>query len=525
MAAEEQPVGSYSAPAEPEPTAGNWWSAIKSKAAETSQNIQQSDVWQKAADKTRELGQKTNEKWNEVRQSEAWQKTQERVDGAAASVKQAAQNAVDKTKQLAQPPRKQVTFTESRLGMTLAKQDASGRPMVSRVDEQGAASELGVEPGMVVVAMRSAAKEDENEDEIAITSYDQLMGLFPAMGRPVTMVFASTSPPQIPGGVFNFRMEDEIAKSARIVNTMTTEKPLNPDAVVPQAILQQAKGLAFLRVAKLGAGLSIKAGSGIVIARLGQQAESWSAPCAIGTGGFGMGWQLGAELTSLMLVLNTDAAVEAFCAGNQLTLGGNLGIAVGPLGRNAGAAAHLDTSRVNEGVQAIAPVYAYSHSKGLFIGISVEGAVVKPRHDVNTAFYGGAVDPRSLLSGATEPPLQANELYGALAAGLSDEPPRYAPSSGPPEVPTASVVQQPGPMSPVNPFTEPASGSGSGSGGGGAMPAVAAMPLSEQTVEASLPAAPGEDVDFAPLATPPGAPEPPTAETLSLGEPGSEVAF
>jgi len=278
-------------------------------------------------------------------------------------------------------------------------------------------------------------------------------------------------------------------------------------------------------VAKLGAGLSIKAGSGIVIARLGQQAESWSAPCALGTGGFGMGWQLGAELTSLMLVLNTDAAVEAFCAGNQLTLGGNLGIAVGPLGRNAGAAAHPDTSRVNEGVQAIAPVYAYSHSKGLFIGISVEGAVVKPRHDVNTAFYGGAVDPRSLLSGATEPPLQANELYGALAAGLSDEPPRYAPSSGPPEVPTASVVQQPGPMSPVNPFTEPASGSGSGSDGGGAMPAVAAMPLSEQTVEASLPAAPGEDVDFAPLATPPGAPEPPTAETLSLGEPGSEVAF
>ena len=65
-------------------------------------------MWQKAADKTRELGQKTNEKWNEVRQSEAWQKTQERVDGAAASVKQAAQNAVDKTKQLAQPPRKQV---------------------------------------------------------------------------------------------------------------------------------------------------------------------------------------------------------------------------------------------------------------------------------------------------------------------------------------------------------------------------------------------------------------------------------
>lgn len=520
MAAEEQPVGSYSS--EPQPSAGNWWSAIKSKAAETTQNIQQSDVWQKAADKTRELGQKTNEKWNEVRQSDTWQKTQERVDGAAASVKQAAQHAVDKTKQLAQPPRKQVTFTESRLGMTLAKQEPSGRPMVSRVDEQGAASELGVEPGMVVVAMRSAAKDDEGEPEIAIESYESLMGLFPAMGRPVTMVFASPKRTEIPGGVFNFRMEDEIAKAASIVHTMTTEKPMNPDSVVPQAILQQAKGLAFLRVAKLGAGLSVKAGSGLVIARLGHQAEAWSAPCAIGTGGFGMGWQLGAELTSLMLVLNTDQAVEAFCAGNQLTLGGNVGIAVGPLGRNAGAAAHLDTARMKEGVQAIAPVYAYSHSKGLFAGISVEGAVVKPRHDVNTAFYGGAVDPRALLSGATEPPLQAQELYGALAAGLSDEPPRYAPPSGPPEVPTASVVQQPGPMSPANPFTEPGAGSGTGGGDGG-MPAVAATPMSEQTVEATLPAAPEEDAEFPPLATPPEAPA--TAETISLGEPGSEVAF
>ena len=188
-------------------------------------------------------------------------------------------------------------------------------------------------------------------------------------------------------------------------------------------------------------GVSAKLGTGIVIARLGgtldhmlagnvvlggEESEfaplnegdgllskdGWSAPCAIGSAGVGFGFQIGAELTDVMLVLNTDSAVEAFSSGRQLTLGGTVGIAVGPVGRQISGSGHMNKSAVKQKMNA-APCYSYSHSKGelhvhvvwgstppattppppppppphpfkgLFAGISLEGAVIQPRTDVN----------------------------------------------------------------------------------------------------------------------------------------------
>ena len=136
-------------------------------------------------------------------------------------------------------------------------------------------------------------------------------------------------------------MEEEIAKSARMVRDLTEERTLNPDAAVPQVILKNCKGLAFLRVAKVGFGLSAKIGTGIVVAKTGPSNDSWSAPFAVGTGGLGWGLQLGAELTDYMIVLNTSQAVKAFASGRQVTLGGNVSIAVGPVGRNMGGGGNV----------------------------------------------------------------------------------------------------------------------------------------------------------------------------------------
>jgi lipid-binding SYLF domain-containing protein len=299
--------------------------------------------------------------------------------------------------------------------------------VVSRVDGEGAAASLGVEPNDVVVSMRAGVPgENADEPEIPIDSYDQLMGLFPAMGRPVSITFLK---PREGGpstlGVVNFTMDDELLKATKIVTKLTAESTSNLDAAVPQRILQQARGLAFIRVAKLGFGLSVKVGTGIVVARLGEALDSWSAPCAIGTAGMGMGLQWGAELTDFMLVLNTPEAVEAFSSGNQVSLGGNIGIAVGPVGRNAGATANIHGGELTHkgeekaSVKA-APVFAYSHSKGLFIGISLEGAVIKPRNDVNEKFYEGPVTPREILSGRTLPPASAEPLYDVLSHGFGE---------------------------------------------------------------------------------------------------------
>jgi len=103
-----------------------------------------------------------------------------------------------------------------------------------------------------------------------------------------------------------------------------------------------------------------------------------------------------------------------------------VGIAVGPVGRNAGVSGHIHGGELSsrEGTKApvaMAPCYAYSHSKGLFIGISLEGAVIKPRKDVNAKFYGAEVSAKDLLSGLTMPPAAADPLYEMLASGLSQD--------------------------------------------------------------------------------------------------------
>jgi len=74
-------------------------------------------------------------------------------------------------------------------------------------------------------------------------------------------------------------------QATRIVARMTAERAENPDKAVPREILRRARGLAFIRVAKVGFGLSVKVGTGIVVTRLGDNLDSWSAPCAIGTAG------------------------------------------------------------------------------------------------------------------------------------------------------------------------------------------------------------------------------------------------
>lgn len=204
----------------------------------------------------------------------------------------------------------------------------------------------------------------------------------------------------------------ECEKAAKILNKFVDPVESGGiDSVVPPDILSNAKGFAILSVLKAGFVWSGRAGSGLVVARLPD--GTWSAPSGIGTAGVGVGGQIGAQLTDFLIILNTADAVKAFSEGGNVTLGGNISVAAGPLGRSAeasGAVAHL------------AAVYSYSKSKGLFAGVSIEGSVILERKDANSKFYGRPVRAKELLSGKIPPPGQASVLYQALnrrAAGLS----------------------------------------------------------------------------------------------------------
>src|SRR5436190_4058159 len=173
-----------------------------------------------------------------------------------------------------------------------------------------------------------------------------------------------------------------------------------PEKGIPGRILRDAKGLAIISVLKVGFGFSGKGGEGVVIARTD---GGWSGPSFIGTGGAGWGAQIGAQVTDFVFVLNTNRAVRAFSRDGNVTLGADASAAAGPVGRDA-----------QVGVTPTAAIYAYSRSKGLFAGASLEGAVIATQKTANTRYYGRPVRAIDILSGHVSAPAQARVLHAAL---------------------------------------------------------------------------------------------------------------
>src|SRR5262244_1567615 len=188
-------------------------------------------------------------------------------------------------------------------------------------------------------------------------------------------------------------MQSDVDQAATILERFQSV----PEKAIPQAVLKDAKGLAIMTVIKAGFGFSGRGGKGVIVART---ANGWSGPSAIGTGGAGFGLQIGAQVTEFVMILNTDAAVQAFSHDVNVTLGGDISVAAGPIGRNAEAA-----------ITPIAAIYTYSRSQGLFAGVSLEGTVIGTRNDANAEYYGRRVSPEEILSGKVPPP------HGAMRLG------------------------------------------------------------------------------------------------------------
>lgn len=173
-----------------------------------------------------------------------------------------------------------------------------------------------------------------------------------------------------------------------------------PEKGIPSRIIRNARGLAIISVVKAGFIFSGKAGEGVVVARTG---HGWSGPSFIGTGGAGWGPQIGAQVTDFVIVLNNDRALRAFSKGGNVTLGADASVAAGPVGR----AAEAD-------VTPRAAIYTYSRSKGLFIGASLEGAVIGTRSGANTQYYGRPVTAYDILHARVAAPAGAANLRAAL---------------------------------------------------------------------------------------------------------------
>lgn len=174
-----------------------------------------------------------------------------------------------------------------------------------------------------------------------------------------------------------------------------------PEKAIPPTVLRDAKGVAILTITKAGFVVSGRGGTGVIVART---ENGWSGPSAIGSGGIGVGFQAGVQVSEYVIILNTQEAVNAFSKGSNVTLGANLSAAVGPVGRSAEA-----------GAAPRAAIYTYSRSQGIFAGVSLEGTVIATRYRANEDYYGKPVYVSDILAGNVKPPASAQALVDALS--------------------------------------------------------------------------------------------------------------
>jgi lipid-binding SYLF domain-containing protein len=192
-------------------------------------------------------------------------------------------------------------------------------------------------------------------------------------------------------------MEEDIDRAVSIIERFQEI----PESAIPPAVLRDARGLAILTITKAGFIVSGRGGTGVVVARTD---SGWSGPSAIGTGGVGVGFQAGVQVSEFVIVLNTQEAVNAFSKGSNVTLGGNLSAAIGPIGRSAEA-----------GVTPQAAIYSYSRNQGIFAGVSLEGTIIATRYEANEQYYGKPAFPTDILAGSVKPPASAQKLLDVLS--------------------------------------------------------------------------------------------------------------
>lgn len=152
-----------------------------------------------------------------------------------------------------------------------------------------------------------------------------------------------------------------------------------PENKIPPALLRQAHGIAVIpSVFKIGFIGGIQRGKGVLSVRTAD--GKWSDPAFITLTGGSVGFQAGVSSTDIILVFKSKRSVNRIANG-QFSFGADASVAAGPVGRSVGASTNLDFN---------AEVYSYSRSRGLFAGVSLQGARLSVNQDGNWLFYSKA---------------------------------------------------------------------------------------------------------------------------------------
>lgn len=180
-----------------------------------------------------------------------------------------------------------------------------------------------------------------------------------------------------------------------------------PAKGIPRALLADAQGLVIVPgMIRGGFVIGVKHGRGIAVVRDANGA--WTNPVFVRITGGNIGFQAGLQATDLVLVFRNRTRIEEMMRG-RFTIGANAGVAAGPIGRATSAATDA---------QMRAEILSYSRSRGLFAGVSIDGAVIQPEPHSTAIFYGQS--PSSPQGRTPAAAVRFLEILNALSGGGPD---------------------------------------------------------------------------------------------------------
>lgn len=192
--------------------------------------------------------------------------------------------------------------------------------------------------------------------------------------------------------------QKRVVESGVVLNEILSAK----DKGIPEDLLSKARCVGVVpSLKRAGFIVGAKYGKGVVVCRV---AGGWSAPSTIRIEGGSFGFQIGAGETDVVFMVMNHRGMNNLMK-DKFTLGGDASAMAGPLGR---------TAQAQTDAMMRAEILSWSRSRGIFAGVSLEGATLRPDHDDNRELYGRDISSRAILTGHARRPASARGLYAEL---------------------------------------------------------------------------------------------------------------
>jgi SH3 domain-containing YSC84-like protein 1 len=208
----------------------------------------------------------------------------------------------------------------------------------------------------------------------------------------------------ISASAFLLHADDTAAERLSDANQVFHEIMATPDKGIPDELLEKAHCVVIVPGMKqAGFVVGGKFGKGYAVCRKGR--GGWAPPEAIRVEGGSFGFQIGASSTDVVMLVMNERGMRRLTE-DKFTLGAEASVAAGPVGRHTTA---------QTDVQLSAEILSWSRSKGLFAGIALTGATLRPDDDTNAELYGHKMSAKDILTGDVATPAAAKPLLATLS--------------------------------------------------------------------------------------------------------------